>query len=482
MKPKRRINKKTFRWVSDIFSSPVKAFILLAGIFGMLIVFLAPPLTGADEEAHFVRAYGISQGDFRLYDTRQVSVPESFRKTLGCYQTKTSEPGVMYDYDYSQYGVSKKLSLSCALGVPLEGDKAELVYTSAQSYSPTTYIPQVIAIFIGRVFDAPIVVMVYLVRLLVLAAYIFMVVVAIRLLPIRKWALAGIALLPTPMILLTNPGGDYMLFGSISILAAVVIRSIFIPRKQLDRENKVLMAILAIAAIMMVLPKGIFPGICFLPLVAFYGGLGYQKLRKIFVVASALIIGLLWQRFGVNVDLITMDKGINSPFDFPIAFLETMFVRWVDTDFVYFGDYVSNASLSGEHLGMPALIITVINILFAVYLFVGYPEKAKIQLPKKQVLAFIYTTIICVIAVIIGSFGALFVGASYLQTAGTAIRGVQTRYLFPAFFVLAVTPFLRKVFIEDEKSMARIVIVGSIICLSVLVVVSAIAYRWWNPF
>ena len=474
--------KKCLKWFRSVFSSPVKAFVLLAGVFGLLIIFAAPPLTGADEEAHFVRAYGITNGDFRLYDTRQVSVPESFRKTLGCFQTKTSEPGDMYAYDYSNYGMNKRLSFACALGVPLQSDDTEWVYTSAQSYSPTTYIPQVLAILIGRAFDAPIVVMVYLVRLFVLTAYIFMIALAIRLLPVRKWALAGVALLPTPIILLTNPGGDYMLFGSISILAAVVIRSIFIPRKQLDRENAVLITILAIAAVMMVLPKGIFPGICFLPLIAFYGGLGYQKLKKILIVAGALIIGFCWQRLGVNVDLITMEKGINSPLDFPAAFLQTMFVRWVDTDFVYFGDYVSNASLSGEHLGMPALIITVINILFAAYLFVGYPEKAKFQISKKQLLAFVGTSVICAAAVIIGSFAALFVGASYLQAADAAIRGVQTRYLFPAFFVLAAMPYLRKVFVDDERSMARIVIIGSIICLSAALAVSAIAYNWWNPF
>src|SRR6266705_1226420 len=41
---------------------PVAVFVLLATLFGFAAVFAVPPLRGADEPAHFLRAYGIAQG------------------------------------------------------------------------------------------------------------------------------------------------------------------------------------------------------------------------------------------------------------------------------------------------------------------------------------------------------------------------------------------------------------------------------------
>jgi uncharacterized membrane protein len=474
----RHTNKKIVHLLTGLFLSPIKSFSILAGVFGFLIIILAPPLTGLDEEAHFVRAYGIANGDFRLYDTDKVSIPQSFRKTIGCFQTKTSEPGAMYKFNYANYGVDKRVSYKCALALPLQSGDTELVRTTAAPYSPTSYIPQAIAIVLGKLLNVPIIIMLYMVRLSVLVAYLAMIAYAIKLLPVRKWALAGIALLPTPLMGLTNPGGDYLLFGLIAIVVAIVIRSIYIEKQALAKESNTLMAVLAVAAILMVLPKGIFPGVCILPLVVFYGSLGHRKAKKFAILFVALAVGLCWQKFGINLNLGNVGVALNSPLDFPRVFVETMFNRWTQTDFIYTGDGIDSVTISGSSIGMPALIITIINILFAVYVFVAYPEKPKIQIAKRQVTAFVYTGILCALAVIAGSFAALFIGGSALQTASESIRGVQTRYFYPGFFILAALPFSRIVFVKREDQMAKIVVIGSTICLTATTTVSIIAFHW----
>ena len=43
--------------------NPVTSFVAVALVFGTLIVLISPPLRGPDETAHFLRAYGIAQGD-----------------------------------------------------------------------------------------------------------------------------------------------------------------------------------------------------------------------------------------------------------------------------------------------------------------------------------------------------------------------------------------------------------------------------------
>ena len=43
--------------------SPAAVFAALSLLFGSLIILVTPPLRGPDETAHFLRAYGVGQGD-----------------------------------------------------------------------------------------------------------------------------------------------------------------------------------------------------------------------------------------------------------------------------------------------------------------------------------------------------------------------------------------------------------------------------------
>src|SRR5689334_15991636 len=49
--------------LADLARRPVAVFVLLSLLFGVPGIFLTPPLRGADEPAHFLRAYGIAQGE-----------------------------------------------------------------------------------------------------------------------------------------------------------------------------------------------------------------------------------------------------------------------------------------------------------------------------------------------------------------------------------------------------------------------------------
>jgi hypothetical protein len=150
--------------VKSIFTSPVKTFLVLGSVFGLLMILAAPPFTGADEEAHFVRAYGITGGALVLNGAADVEMPTSYRKTLGCMQTRQPIAGVTYGYTYDEYANEKKQALKCAFTLPLDQGDTEMVHTTAPGYSPLTYIPQSLAIGIGRIFNMPIVAMMYLTR------------------------------------------------------------------------------------------------------------------------------------------------------------------------------------------------------------------------------------------------------------------------------------------------------------------------------
>lgn len=354
------------------FGSPQRSFAVIAGVFGLLTILLMPPLAGADEEAHFVRAYGIAEGNMIISKGEKVDMPVSFMKTIGCLQTKQPIEGSLYTYSYESYGQQKRATVQCMGLVGQDDRDYEPVLTTAPGYSPTTYIPQVFAIWLGKLLGSPLVVIVYLVRLSVLAAYIAMMVAAIRILPERKWSLVGIALLPHSILQITNPGADYMLLGATAIFGAIVIRSRLIGETHLKREFKVLLVGAAVTALFLILPKGIFPGICFLPLLFFFGSMKKWPIMKALIIVAVCILGIGWQRLvyaqgGVDIS----GGGSNTLVSFPYAFIKTMFYGWIDSDFIF-----EQLRLGiGNSVGMPSLMITVLNMLVAVYIFVDYATK-----------------------------------------------------------------------------------------------------------
>lgn len=463
----------------NYLKKPEAIFALLALIFGVSIIALAPPFTGADEEAHFTRAYGITNGVLIMPNENKVEVPESFRKTIGCFQNKQPDAGTMYLYTYDNYGEDKKRAFECAANLRLNDEKKETVSTSASFYSPLSYLPQAAALLIARIFDMPILWMSYAARISVLVAYVGMIALAIRLLPVRKWALVGVALLPHSITHVTNPGADYMLLGLAAILVAIVVRSITVPKRQLALENKRLLIGLAAVATLLMLPKGFFPGICLLPLVLFYGGARYGLKEKVGILVGALIIGFFMQKIGAPLLTGQSLSSSTSIFDLPKEFIKTMFYRWMDTDFVYTGDIVKNFYFSGlgDKVGMPGILITLMNILFALYLFVAYPEAAKNRLSKLQNKVLNITAIVCASAVVLGSFAALYIASSDLQD-GTGIRGVQPRYFYTAFIALAVLPIIRLVRVDSQNIYSLIVVLGSSTLLIAEVVILTLKYQW----
>lgn len=454
-------------------------FTVLSLVFGISIIALAPPFTGADEEAHFTRAYGITNGILIMPGSNKVEVPESFRKTIGCFQTKQPDAGTMYLYTYKSYGEDKKRAFECAANLQLNDEKTETVVTSASFYSPLSYIPQAAALLVARVFDMPILWMSYIARISVLIAYVGMIALAIRLLPIRKWALVGVALLPHSITHVTNPGADYMLLGLAAILVAIVVRSITIPKRQLAVENKLFLIGLAVVATLLMLPKGFFPGICLLPLVLFYGGARHGLNEKVGILLGALIIGFLMQKIGAPLLTGQSLSSSTSIFDLPKEFIKTMFFRWMDTDFIYTGDIVKNFYFSGlgGKVGMPGILVTLMNILFALYLFVAYPEAVKSRLSKLQDRALNVAAIVCASAVVLGSFAALYIASADLQD-GTGIRGVQPRYFYTAFIALAVLPIIRVIRVDSQNIYSLIVLLGSSALLIAEVAILTLNYQW----
>ena len=132
------------KYIKTIADSPVKTFAIVAAFFGLLTILVTPIFTGADEEAHFIRAWGISNGQLLLTskNDNQVTMPKAFRKTIGCLQNKIATRGNVYEYKYVNYGKQLPTTASCSLSIKVDNNDTEEIRASSASYSPVAYVPQ----------------------------------------------------------------------------------------------------------------------------------------------------------------------------------------------------------------------------------------------------------------------------------------------------------------------------------------------------
>lgn len=449
------------KYIKTIADSPVKTFAIVAAFFGLLTILVTPIFTGADEEAHFIRAWGISNGQLLLTskNDNQVTMPKAFRKTIGCLQNKIATRGNVYEYKYVNYGKQLPTTASCSLSIKVDNNDTEEIRASSASYSPVAYVPQLAAVYIGRIFNWPIFVIAYLMRIAVLIAYITLVCVAIKLLINRKWALVGIALLPHSLMQITNPGADYLLFGAAAILVAAIVRSRQLAKESYAVERKKILIITLVSMSLLMVPKGVFPGICFLPLIAFLAGVRREIFMKILIVLLALIVGAIWQKIAsATLPRATGPGLIYLVISFPKAFIKTMFYEWANRDFLY-----KNIGLGIKNrVGLPGVAISLMNMLVAFCIFVAVKAEEKIQSSKY----FSWVVWITVAAIVVGSFAAMHVMAYVLQSGDGIINGVQPRYFYPALFILAVIPMRRYIYVKNERIYRNIVIAGSMVVLT----------------
>lgn len=177
---------------------PAPIFAALAALFGAVVAVITPPLRGPDEAAHFLRAYGISQGEIipRTTDAegrKGIFLPAGLNREFDLFETsryKIKDPGFTYRDVFSQY-LRRRAE-------PAADDEAPVfvLYAGSEGYSPVPYVPYTAAILVARGFGLDFLGMLYLMRFAGLAATIALAALAIALVPRLGWAFLAIAMLP----------------------------------------------------------------------------------------------------------------------------------------------------------------------------------------------------------------------------------------------------------------------------------------------
>src|SRR4051794_8279226 len=147
---------------------PASLFVLLSILLGAAVLAVVPPLRAPDENAHFLRAYGLWHGDIipRQSDQqgrRGLFVPSHLYAEYRFFATareNAAQESVSYRRVFSEFG---------AAHMPAGGETVFVPYGGSEAYSPVSYIPYVLAAGLAEATGASWLAMLYLMRFFGLA-------------------------------------------------------------------------------------------------------------------------------------------------------------------------------------------------------------------------------------------------------------------------------------------------------------------------
>lgn len=240
-------------------------FVLVVGaLFGGSMIFLTPPFNVPDEMGHWLRTYQCSLG--KVHASRNgdvvggelpVSLQEIYLATLDPARTD------------AEINVSTG-KIREALAIPLDrGRRQWFAFAAMARYSPVPYLPAAAAVRIGRLCRLTPLRLFYLGRAGTLIGYLLLVVAAVWLVPVHKWTLVLLALMPMSIFLAASLSPDALSialsFLGIAMILRLALRSGKIGRGSLWFLGAVLLlvglakpAYVALALLVLLIPNDRF--------------------------------------------------------------------------------------------------------------------------------------------------------------------------------------------------------------------------------
>ena len=203
---------------------PEKYFIWIAAIFGMLLVFLTPPMTVPDEAAHFINAYAVSKGHL-FADVKDdkigVEMPKVFADFINKYGSVAQDSNHRYSFsDYQSESWQKQ-------------DMTEVVfYPANRMVNPIGYLISGLGIAIGNIlflnFNLPYNLFLFG-RMFNLAFYILVTYWAIKKTPRFKRTMTITALMPMSIFLAASFSYDAVIIPVCFFIVCLYVEIIRFP-------------------------------------------------------------------------------------------------------------------------------------------------------------------------------------------------------------------------------------------------------------
>lgn len=461
--------------ILSFLNRPEGFFVIVAFVFGVLLLFTVPPFQTPDENVHFYRAYEISE--LRAPQVNKMgesgsflplSIRETEERVHGVYAPPGTTGHIMFNptekYDY-------RFTKSALFDIPLKKDDRIFYVTSGSpAYMPISYLPQALVVGAGRLLGLPIILMLYIVRMVNLIIWIVLAYIGIKIFPWKRWAAVGVCLLPVMAAQTISPGLDVSVMGGFLIFIAIIFRAIAEDKYSLKRRHIVL---LLITSIVMVFGKSVFA--LLLPLVLLVKDkqitIKHSFWTKLGVIIVPMVLYIIWviasNGSGSAVDQSSGAAQINSLLHSPWLFFRSM----INTIFFITpsGNILSQSIIGSfgwldTPLSPPFVIIGYVYL--TLILLVNYETPNRCKGISKNT------------RIMISIIGALYAIAVFLAmyiyftpVTGNHVMGVNGRYLVPLMFILVPILFSnilrvrKRLYINFVKTMSIFLLIISVLTI-----------------
>ncbi len=276
---------------------PERVFLGLACSFGLAVLFANPPFQAGDECDHFFRTFQLSEGTLigeKLGNSAGGNLPQPVIDV-------TDTEGIQFRSDKKMtFGLFKRLLHP----IFLDWSGIHRVYHGFPHtviYSPAGYLPQTVAVLLGRHLGIGPLGLMYLARLLGFAASVALGFAALRVLPCYRWSILILLLCPMSLYLFGSIAPDGMLITGSALLFAYLLRLVLQTDRIPDIRDQAI--VLALAGFLAV-AKLVYLPLAGVALLLVLPKLGSRRSKALFCTATVLVCIVpvwLWARITAAV-------------------------------------------------------------------------------------------------------------------------------------------------------------------------------------
>jgi uncharacterized membrane protein len=200
--------------------SQPQVFVWVVGaIFGTALALFTPPFRLPDERAHYMRIYQCAEGVFlsrKAGDRAGGELPRSIPITF-------SE--VSRDDDNKQPRKLTWTYLSRGFAIPHKPEERCFCdFRNTALYSPVPYAPAIVAVALARPWQPSHLFLMYCARMANLIGCLALTSLAVWYMPVHKWVMVAVALLPVSFFIMPSLGADAVTDGLSFLALALVLR------------------------------------------------------------------------------------------------------------------------------------------------------------------------------------------------------------------------------------------------------------------
>ncbi len=233
-------------------TKPSVFFIVTAFVLSIAYIIITPPFQAPDEINHFYRTYQLSNGHllpWRMSNRLGGNIANSIDDYKSGYELLSTNRGAKLSTLDSKYANSITFD---------ETEQTFKDFPNTAYYSPISYIPQTLAVFISKHLFDNISTAYYLGRIAACLFWICMIAWAIYMIPIHKWIMVCVALLPMNLYITNSFSADTVSNALCFVFIAYILKYIY---NETQTINKKQILFISILCILIALSKVVYIGL-----------------------------------------------------------------------------------------------------------------------------------------------------------------------------------------------------------------------------